>query len=78
MEFDGFQNSMKEFGDQYSKAKLKENKERLRELQLVTKQLKIPQEYPNTKKTKEYYDKIMGILETKTEKYIQYVENNLK
>ena len=38
-------------GDMYSKAKLKENKERLRELKMVARQLRIPEEYPNTKKT---------------------------
>ena len=65
-------------GELYPKAKLRENKERLRELTLVTKQLKIPEEYPNTEKTQEYHDKILRILTAKTEKYSNYVENNLK
>jgi hypothetical protein len=38
-------------GELHPKAKLRENKERLRELTLVTKQLKIPEQYPNTQKT---------------------------
>jgi hypothetical protein len=70
MTFEGFEAAVSEMGDLFSKAKLRENKARLRELNLVTKQLKIPEEYPNTKKTREYYDKIKGILDSKTEKYV--------
>ena len=70
MEISHFQDALTEIGDQYSKAKLKENQERLRELNLVAKQLRIPESYPNAKKTKEYHDKINKVLESKTEKYI--------
>lgn len=37
MTFENMQGSISELGEQYSKAKLRENKERLRELNLVAK-----------------------------------------
>ena len=48
MTFENFQQSIRGMGELHPKAKLRENKERLRELTLVSKQLKIPEQYPNT------------------------------
>jgi Ca2+-binding EF-hand superfamily protein len=48
MTFENFTTAISELGDHYSKAKLRENQERLKELNMVAKKLRIPEEYPNT------------------------------
>lgn len=65
-------------GAEHSKLKLREKTERLKELNVIAKQLKIPREYPNARHTHDYYNKIAEVLDTKMEKYSKYVENNLK
>ena len=70
--------SLYTIGEELVKAKIIENEERLKELNLVVKSLKIPAHYSNVPRTQEYYDKTMDALNIKTEKYLKYVEHNLR
>jgi len=47
LEVPEFKEAMRVMGKEYLKAKLRENKERLRLVKKLIKDLKIPEEYPN-------------------------------
>jgi len=47
LEVPEFKEAMRVMGKEYAKAKLRENKERLRLVKKVITDLKIPEEYPN-------------------------------
>jgi hypothetical protein len=51
LEFPEFKEAIRVLGKEYTKAKLKENTERLRLLKKVIKDLKIPHDYPNVGKS---------------------------
>lgn len=70
--------AMRTLGLQFAEAKLVETKHRIKELELVAKQLNLKEEYPNLGKSLAYERRIRAILDSKTEKLVKYVENNLK
>lgn len=78
MEVSHLTDAITSLGQEHAKAKLREKQERLKEFNLIAKQLNIPREYPNALRTHEYYDRISGVLDKKMEKYSKYVENNLR
>lgn len=78
MELEHLEKAVTQLGTEHAKEKLREKSERLKEFNLVAKQLALPREYPNALRTHEYHDKIAAILDSKMEKYSKYVENNLR
>lgn len=78
MELEHLTKGITALGEEHAKRKLKEKQERLKELNMIVKQLQLPKEYPNSLRTWEYHDKIAKILDSKMDKYSKYVENNLK
>lgn len=65
-------------GTEYANAKLRENKERLKEWNKLIEDLKIPESYPNTAGTEESKKKLLETLNVKTDRFVKYVDNNLK
>ena len=56
MNFDQFKDSLFCIGEDLIKAKIIENEERFKEMNLVVKSLNIPKSYSNVPNTREYYN----------------------
>lgn len=65
-------------GKEYSKEKLVEHKERLKELQTFVIELKIPRSYENKYLSKDYDQKVLKTLDALSIEYRKYIQNNLK
>ena len=78
IELDDFKKAVILVGQEYAHAKLRENKERLKEWNKLIDDLKIPESYPNTAGTIEFKSKLQETLEKKTDRFSKYVDNNLR
>lgn len=86
IEFPHFKEAIALAGKEYAHAKLRENKERLKELKKVVKDLKIPRAYPdqgdkvvvNKKVIDKFDEKLANSVVKKTENLMKYVDNNLR
>ena len=65
-------------GREYSKEKLTEHRERLRELDSFVKELKVPRSYENKYLSKDYEKKVLQVLDAQSIEYRKYIQNNLK
>ena len=65
-------------GREYSKEKLVEHKERLKELEVFVKELNIPRSYENKYISKDYEQKVLKVLDKHSIEYRKYIQNNLK
>ena len=50
-------------GREYSKEKLTEHKERMKELEIFVKELKVPRSYENKYLSKDYEKKVLKVLD---------------
>jgi hypothetical protein len=65
-------------GREYSKEKLTEHRERLRELDSFVKELNVPRSYENKYLSKDYEKKVLSVLDAQSIEYRKYIQNNLK
>lgn len=75
---DHFRKAIVLVGQEYAHAKLRENKERRKEWDKLVADLQIPESYPNTEATEEAREKLLDTLNVKTERFVKYVDNNLR
>lgn len=60
-------------GKEYSKEKLTEYKERLKELEIFVKEINIPESYENKYISKEYEIKVLDALQPFVSEYRKYI-----
>ena len=64
--------------EEFTRNKLIEHRERLREISDLIDQLELPEQYENKYKDKGAYDNISAALDKKAEKYRKYITNELR
>ena len=63
LEIPEYKKAIEIMGREYSKEKLTEHKERMKELEIFVKELKVPRSYENKYLSKDYEKKVLKVLD---------------